>query len=230
MRTLTAQPGLVEQAYDAILEAICDGQLAPRERLTQEGIAARLAVSRQPIGQALGLLKSQGFVCEAGRRGLMVAPVERELVRSFYEFRGAVDALAAEVAAGRPSETLAARGRAIVAEGRAAARSGPVGALIAADMAFHKLLYDTAGNPLVIGAMDQAWHHGRRAMSAVIGQEGEWPARIWDEHAEILQAVLDGNPESAAELARAHTQDAATAVIAGLPDDSLRSDEKVGAS
>ena len=167
MRSLTAQPGLVEQAYDAILEAICDGQLAPRERLTQERIAENLAVSRQPVGQALSLLKAQGFVRDAGRRGVMVAPVERKFVQAFYEFRGAVDALAATTGAGRSSDASAARGRAIIAEGRAATSTGPVGALAAADMAFHKWLYEVAGNPIVIDAMNHTWHHGRRAMSAV---------------------------------------------------------------
>jgi len=219
MRSLTAQPGLVEQAYDAILEAICEGQLAPRERLTQERIAETLEVSRQPIGQALGLLKAQGFVCDAGRRGVMVAPVERDFVHAFYEFRGAVDALAADVAAGHRSDDLAARGRAIVAEGRVATRTGPVGALIAADMAFHKLLYETAGNPIVIDAMNHTWHHGRRAMSAVISLDSDWPTRIWDEHAAILEAVLGGEAKRAAELAKAHARDAATALIAGLPEE-----------
>ena len=228
MRTLAAQPGLVEQAYDAILEAICDGQLAPRERLTQEGIAARLAVSRQPIGQALGLLKAQGFVCDAGRRGVMVAPVDRDHVRAFYEFRGAVDALAAETAAVRPPDSLAARGQAILDQGRVATRDGPVGALIAADMAFHKLLYDAAGNPLVIAAMDPAWHHGRRAMRAVISLDGDWPSRIWDEHAAILSAVLARDAARAGDLARAHSRDAATAVIAGLSEDSETRSEPIG--
>jgi DNA-binding GntR family transcriptional regulator len=219
MRSLSAQPGLVEQAYDAILEAICDGQLAPRERLTQERIAEHLAVSRQPVGQALSLLKAQGFVRDAGRRGVMVAPVERKFVRAFYEFRGAVDALAAETGAGRASDALAARGRAIIAEGRAATATGPVGALAAADMAFHKWLYEVAGNPIVIDAMNHTWHHGRRAMSAVIGLDEDWPARIWDEHEAILEAVLEGDGPRAGELARAHVRDAATALIERLPDE-----------
>ncbi len=227
MKTLTAQPGLVEQAYEAILEAICDGQLAPRERLTQEGIAARLAVSRQPIGQALGLLKAQGFVCDAGRRGVMVAPVDRDYVHAFYEFRGAVDALAAETAARWPPDDLATRGQAILDEAHTAMRAGPVGALIAADMAFHKLLYDSAGNPLVVAAMDPAWHHGRRAMSAVITHDGDRPSRIWAEHAAILEAVLAGDGSRAGALARAHARDAATAVIAGLPEGAETQSETV---
>ena len=87
MDTLAPQPTIVEQAYRAILDAICEGRLEPGERLTQESVAAKLSVSRQPVGQALMLLKQQKFVTEAGRRGLMVAPLDRDFMRWIYELR-----------------------------------------------------------------------------------------------------------------------------------------------
>ena len=99
MHKLHVQPRMMEQVYGTILDAICDGRLAPGERLAQEGIAEKLNVSRQPVGQALMLLKSQGFVCKSGRRGLMVSPLEEDFVRSLYEFRCALDRLAARLAA-----------------------------------------------------------------------------------------------------------------------------------
>jgi hypothetical protein len=49
----------------ALLDAISDGSLAPGERITQEDIAEQLAVSRQPVLQALRLLKKDGFVLDA---------------------------------------------------------------------------------------------------------------------------------------------------------------------
>ena len=67
-------PDLVEQVYRALLDAISDGSLAPGSRLGQEDIAARLAVSRQPVLQALRLLKKDGLVLDAPGRGLLVAP------------------------------------------------------------------------------------------------------------------------------------------------------------
>ena len=69
-------PDLTEQVYQRLLHAICDGELAPGARLTQEELAATLGVSRQPVLQALRLLKKDGFVSDAGRRGLRVAPLE----------------------------------------------------------------------------------------------------------------------------------------------------------
>jgi DNA-binding GntR family transcriptional regulator len=71
---LEAAPDLVDQVYRALLDAISDGSLAPGQRITQEDIAERLAVSRQPVLQALRLLKKDGFVLDAPGRGVQVAP------------------------------------------------------------------------------------------------------------------------------------------------------------
>src|SRR5438874_433881 len=73
-------PDLTEQVYQRLLNAICDGELVPRARLTQEELAASLDVSRQPVLQALRLLKKDGFVIDAGRRGLRVAPLEAQAI------------------------------------------------------------------------------------------------------------------------------------------------------
>jgi DNA-binding GntR family transcriptional regulator len=216
MRALDTQPGLVEQVYDSILDAICDGQLLPRQRLTQEGIARDLDVSRQPVGQALGLLKVQGFVCDTGRRGLMVAPLAPDFVRHQYEYRGAVDSLAAGIAARRRTEADLDRARTILIQGRAAVAEGSASVLIAADTAFHRWVYQTAGNPIVVEAMDQQWNHTRRAMSAVVELSGDWPTRIWDEHAAIIVAIEARDADTARTLALAHTKNASEALIATL--------------
>ena len=73
---LTTSPDLVDQVYRALLDAISEGSLAPGQRITQEELAERLAVSRQPVMQALRLLKKDGFVQDAPGRGLQVTLVE----------------------------------------------------------------------------------------------------------------------------------------------------------
>ena len=77
---LEQAPDLVERVYRALLAAIGDGRVAPGDRLTQEDVAARLAVSRQPVLQALRLLKKEGFVVDAPGRGVLVAPLEPERI------------------------------------------------------------------------------------------------------------------------------------------------------
>ena len=87
--SIETAPDLVDQVYRALLGAISSGSLAPGERITQEDIAQRLSVSRQPVLQALRLLKKDGFVLDAPGRGVLVAPLDAEWMRKVYQVRGA---------------------------------------------------------------------------------------------------------------------------------------------
>ena len=148
-------PTIVEQVYRTILEAICDGRLTPGERLTQESVARKLSVSRQPVGQALLLLKQQKFVTEAGRRGLMVAPLDRDFMRSIYELRLGIEPLAASLAAAHATADDIARGERMIAAGKEAIRHNSIAELIAADMAFHMYLYELSRNRLFVELMQE---------------------------------------------------------------------------
>jgi len=212
VQTLRPGPTLIEQAYEAILEAICAGRLAAGERLNQDALAARLGISRQPVGQALSVLKAQGFVRDTGRRGLIVAPLEREFFRAIYELREALDSLAASLAAQRCRRGDAAEGRKLLAEGRRAARSGRVDAQIEADMRFHLWICQVAGNPLLSDTMRLYWSHLRRAMSEVLQQPGR-RHQVWDEHEALLNGIIKRNPAAAAHHATVHARAASKSIV-----------------
>jgi DNA-binding GntR family transcriptional regulator len=108
-------PDLVDQVYRALLDAISDGSLAPGAAHHAGRHRAAAAVSRQPVLQALRLLKKDGFVRDAPGRGVLVAPLDPDWMRKVYQVRGALDALAARLAASaalRIDRKLMERGRA----------------------------------------------------------------------------------------------------------------------
>jgi DNA-binding GntR family transcriptional regulator len=216
---LAIQAPLVDRVYRAILDAICDGQLPPGERITQDQLAETLNVSRQPVLQALLLLRKQGFVRETGRRGVVVAKLEPGFIAQLYEVRAALDGAACRGAALRGAAAARARGAALIAEGRAAVRSGSVGAMIAADMAFHLFLYELSGNPLIAETAALHWQHIRRAMGGYLRR---YRARdtIWDEHQAMLDAVAAGDAEAAARLAQHHAEAAAVNLCAAMEDEA----------
>lgn len=207
MRELNLQPRLVEQVYRAVLDAICEGQLPPGERLTQESVAAKLNVSRQPVGQALTLLKSQGFVHTSGRRGLMVAPLDLEFVRCLYEFRAALEETAAGAAARRIDSAARDRGQRILVSGRKALAAASLPRLIATDMAFHRTVYELSGNRIIVEIMNLYWNHLRRVMSRLLNIDG-YSANVWKEHEAIFEAIAAGDAGAAQARARAHVEDA----------------------
>jgi DNA-binding GntR family transcriptional regulator len=216
MDSLAPPPRIVEQVYHAILDAICDGRLAPGERLTQESVARKLDVSRQPVGQALLLLKQQKFLSEAGRRGLMVAPLDLHFTRWIFELRLGIEPVAASLAARCATVEKVKEGEALVARGRRAQVDGSIGELIDADMQFHMYVYELSGNRLFVDLMGDFWNHLRRAMQDVL-RRVEYPASVWTEHAEVLHAFATRNPEGAASAARRHVH-ASMIQLAAAPD------------
>lgn len=215
MKTLKAQPRLVEQVHQAILSEIAEGRLPPGSRVIQEQIAQELGVSRQPVQQALALLRKQAVLCDAPGRGLQVAELDLEHVRNLYDLRAVIEGLAFRKAAERSGAAAAARGQELLRAGRKAVASGSVRAMIEADMAFHELIYALSGNPLVVPGMQAHWANTQRVMGEVLMRDDK-PRDIWNEHEALLQAVIDGNGERAEMLARRHIDAAADFMIESL--------------
>lgn len=194
---------LVAQTYDTILDAICDGSLKPGERLTQDELAKRLQVSRQPVTHALGVLKAQGFVTEAGRRGLAVAPLDRNLFEAIYQFRSAVEPLAVRLAVPRITAAASAVGRALIAAGSATVPTGDSRAMVRADMDFHSFIYELSGNRMIVDTMRLNWQHLRRAMGEVLRHPDIY-SRVWREHAAIFELMERGDADNATAKMRDH--------------------------
>jgi DNA-binding GntR family transcriptional regulator len=201
LRQIEFTPDLTEQVHQRLLDAICEGELAPETRLTQEDLALRFDVSRQPVLQALRLLKKDGFVIDAGRRGLMVAPLDAATILHVYEVRAVLDGLAARKAALAGAQL----DRSLIAEGRRTVAGDKVGAMIDADANFHAQIYHASGNPMLPEAADHHWRHIRRAMGAVLQWERIRDG-IWNEHEAILDAIAAGDAERAERLAREHAE------------------------
>ncbi len=206
----------VDEVYKSLLDAISAGVLAPGERITQEDLAEKLNVSRSPVLQALRLLKKDGLLEEAPGRGLVVAQLDPNRIGHLYQVRGALDALAARLAAIQKAKIPVA----LIEAGRKASAGNDVNALIEADTAFHKAIYEASGNPYIVETAMLHWIHLRRVMGAVhqrqLGRDG-----IWDEHAAIVQAIHDGNADLAAALSEKHTDLARETLIHTLRNNEI---------
>ena len=215
MKALAVTPNLVEQVRDAILAEIASGQLAPGERIIQEQIARTLGVSRQPVQQALLLLRNVGVLCDAPGRGLVVAPLEADQVRHMYEMRAVIEGLACRLAARHDAERAAKLGPALIDAGRKAVASGSVARMVAADLKFHEFIYGLSGNPLIAPVMASHWTQTQRVMGEVLMKD-ETPRDIWNQHADILEAVARGDSVQAEALARSHITQAAAFMVVRL--------------
>ena len=218
MQPIANSPSRTQQVYAMIRDSICDCTLAPGTHLVQEDVAAQLGVSRQPVQQAMLLLKNEGLVVEAGARGLYVAPIDAPSIIQRYQIRLVLDQLAARLVAAQAAVSadfvadLRRKGEAIIAEGVAAGAGGDVRVSVAHDVAFHSFLYEMSGNPLIASTAEPHWHFLRRVMIEVFvkAERGEL---VWQQHRQILESLASGDSGRAHELVTSHVEGAKSALL-----------------
>ena len=213
LESLPTRSDFVDTVYNVLLHAITDGSLAPGERITQEEIAEQLHVSRSPVLQALRLLKKDGLIEDAPGRGVQVAPLDPDWVGRLYEVRGALDALAARLAA----QDGATIDPTLIEQGRLVSKSGDLKRIIDADTAFHYAIYAASGNALIAENANRYWVHLRRVMGAVHRSSNQRSA-IWDEHEAIAEAIGRGDADQAVFLTEQHITRAKTNLVNRLKD------------
>jgi DNA-binding GntR family transcriptional regulator len=89
---------------DVLEDEIVTGKLRPGERLDEQSLAARFAVSRTPIREALMQLASTGLVDLQARRGAFVASLSFKDVIERFEVMAALEGMCGSLAARRITE------------------------------------------------------------------------------------------------------------------------------
>ncbi len=221
MKSLENVPNLTERVYHAILDEILDGELKPGEQLLQDQLAADLGVSRQPVQQAIAMLKSDGLVEDIGRRKSAVTRLDLTRMHHYYEARAVVDVFSARTAATAVEQDrisqqhVLSQAEPILAAGANAIATGSVRDQIVHDEAFHRLIYDLTGNPALGEVAEPTWRFLRRAMADVL-RYAEPAETIWEQHRSIISAIASGDPQSAEQKAGDHIQRAAVMLASAL--------------
>jgi len=132
-------------------------------------------------------------------------------IANLYQVRSVLDGLAAREAARRQAN-LSFR---LIGAGRAATRGRDLRAMIEADIAFHRAIYEAAGNPVLLQAAERNWNHIRRIMGVTLSQAGARHA-VWDEHEKMLELIVSGRPDAAQQQALLHCEKAGESLVARL--------------
>ena len=227
MSNVQAQPTLVEQVVNAIVSEIVDGELPSNSRLIQDELARAYGVSRQPVQQALLLLRDRGLVREASGRGLIVSPIDPDFVRKLYEVRAMLDGLAARLAAERGAERAKIEGPSYLDAGRAAVESGSLHEQIEADMKFHAFINELSENSLISETTAPHWPYLRRVMGEVLRDDVQMPQTILSEHVAILEAIIASDGDRAEALSRDHISRAAIIFVQRLQAQQAISEQEM---
>ena len=189
----------------SIRTAILSGRLKPDEVLVERRIAELLGVSKTPVREALISLTSSGLLTSTRNRGIAVRRLGAEDVLRIYQMRVLLEPwAAARVAEAGTVESAEAR-RALAEARRFVEADDHVG-LSLANRDFHRRVYATCANGLVVAKLDDL--QDLTALAAVSLLWEQWPT--WrpelDEHHAILGAVERGEPLEAEHLLGQHIE------------------------
>lgn len=198
---------LRERALVSLRVAITSGRYRPGDHLGEVELASGLGISRGTVREALRHLEQEGLV-EAGPRGrLRVNSLTPEEIRGLYQVRAALEGLAATTIIRSP-----ARDEAVAALRAALAQFTREGSdfnqRVEADLQFHLLLCQLAGNPMLV----ESWRHleGRIRVAIMSHDASQLPGIMSDDrHATIVDAIEQGDASAALHVVEDHMAAAA---------------------
>lgn len=200
---------------ESIKAAILSGQLRPGQALVEAELAASLVVSKTPVREALKTLAGSGLVVMSPYKGAAVRVVDADLASAVYEVRTLMEPEALRRAVSINADFSEAR--AALTEATAALSTADQADMSLINRRFHRALYASCGNPLMIKILDDLRDQTALITVAGWGIQPTWEAEL-GEHQAVLVAAERGDADRAAELLRRHISTFADRVVKELTD------------
>ena len=215
--TIPQRVDLRENVYRLLKRYVLDvaGSKAATVRLQESALARNLGVSRTPVREALSRLQQEGLVVVSRYRGASVVPKTTDEYLALLEVREVLEGLAARLAASRIDDAMLSRMRRFFDGFSPEDTKRRPAQYAVANVRFHRLLTEVAGNPVLERVLTGLQDHMRMTQFRIIERLGRGPASF-SEHKGIIQALEQRDAQLSEQLARAHIRALRKAVKRGL--------------
>jgi DNA-binding FadR family transcriptional regulator len=209
---------VTEDAIERIKAMVVSGELGPGERLPkEEDLAEQLGLSRSSLREAVRALTAMKILVVRQGDGTYVSSLEPQLLLHGLAFasdvsrgetalqllqvRRVLETEATGLAAETVTEERLEELRGLLARG---AEASGVEEFVELDVKFHRLIVETAGNPVLATLLDvlSTQTHRLRVMRGVNTTQAVATAQR--EHADILRALEERDARLAAACAAVH--------------------------
>jgi DNA-binding GntR family transcriptional regulator len=222
-RALPARRALVDDVYDAVLGLLMDRVLEPGARVNIDAVARELDVSPTPVREALTRLEAEGLVAKRALKGYVAAPLlDAAGLRDLFDMRRLLEPEAARRAAALAAATVHDELQGSVTRMASAAASThdderyrDYRRFIEEDLAFHHLVAEASGSPLLLDAITRLKAHMHLYR---LDFRHDFADDTVHEHELVLEALRARDATAAARAMRAHidrSADRLEAAIAG---------------
>jgi DNA-binding GntR family transcriptional regulator len=191
-----------QHIVQALTRAIVEHRLAPGVKLVEQKLADHFGVSRTLVRQALYQLETQRLIVLEPARGAFVASPSIEEASQVFEVRRMLEAQMTRHFAQQatPEQIQALKDH--VAQERAAVASGDAPGRIELLGDFHVRMAELMGNQVLAELLSDLI--SRCALITLMYQSSHAAQESNDEHAHIVDALAQGDEETAVALMDAH--------------------------
>jgi DNA-binding GntR family transcriptional regulator len=167
------------------------------------------------VREAIKTLAQEGLLEVSPNRSPVVTRLDADETAALIDVVASIEALAGELAAARMTEAQTAELGILHYTMLKHRANGVMPDYFKANKAFHRLILECAGNPVLLWVWDLLALRVDRARYA----SNLWPER-WDkamaEHGAILQRLAQRDSAGAAQAMKAHVQNGLSVVVASL--------------
>jgi DNA-binding GntR family transcriptional regulator len=193
---------LSDKIFQALVEAIVAGRLAPGQRLDEPSVCREFGVSRTPVREALRRLSGTELVEITPRKGVTVAQIDVEQLTDMYEALAEFEGLCARLSAVRMTALEKKRLEMLNATRESRMAKGDRDDFALINSEFHEALYQGSHSPSIASVTRNFRQRIEpfRILQFVPGQT----EHSFREHDEIVQAILASDAERAWRVMRDH--------------------------
>lgn len=186
---------------ERIVEAVLAQKLAPGDRLGEQELADNFAVSRTVVREAMVQLQARGFVQVQPRKGWFIVQPSADEARDAFAARRIIESGILQEA-GKPMQTVIGNLRRHIAHEKNAIDEADAAtrAFLLAD--FHVCLAEQMGHKLLADTLRDLT--ARTTLAATLYQSTHSASQSCAEHERIVQALEDGDTETAKQLLIEH--------------------------
>lgn len=211
MQHVTTEPGgeelsLAERAYRAIRDRLVMLEIRPGAPINEDQLAQSLDVGRTPVREALKRLQYERLITTFPRRGTFATEVNITDLAHISEVRQELEPLAAAQAARRATAADRATLTAVRRELESVdARQRDADALMRLDLQVHRAIYAATHNPYLEDTLVRHDNLATRIWCLFVERMSDMAGHV-EEHGPLIEAIVAGDPDQAARLARHHVE------------------------
>lgn len=212
MKPVTLGPTLTQQVTERLRQSILSGDLESGTLHSATSLGERYGVSRTPVREAANELARLGLVEIVPNRGIRILQTTVDSLLDGFELRLVIEVPMARKAALNARTANTATLTSSYEAFERAAKSDNAKRTLQADRDFHGVILELAGNERAVEVLKE-----QRNMVLQTGV-GTVPIsrscrECFEDHRDIYEAILAGDPERAAESMRDHILNTARMLI-----------------